>query len=471
MSSHRRARPSPARPKKAEVCSDPVLEEGRPGMNPHSAATGRGISRRSFLASAGLASAAIAASPMLAACGSGGAGGASDTVKFWDMIWGPPEYSGAAKSLTKAYKPTGGRLPATYQTIPWANFYQTFASAIASNTGPAVSTGSAFMPYQFAEQGAIAYADNVLKQLDTDDFLPGTIEALKTDKGYVGVPWNSEIRMLWYRKSLLEKAGAEVPTDWPSYLEAGRKVARAGYVAFGTAAGGTSWGDQTINSLLLNNGGGLFNEAGEPDCVTDRNIETIEFIQQMVRDGMVDPTAVSQSGDNLTSAWADGKIAMGYGGSFWQIRVGAKDPEDILLMDPLVGPHGDKGTLQYLASVMMYTNTPSQEASDAFVKFYLDSMKVFWEKKLITSLPVRRSIAELPQFKSDSQATKAVNEWVPIAKPFQSLATQAFPALASIDGTSVMQTFAQQVFQAKSKPESILKSFQSTLEPIVEKNS
>jgi hypothetical protein len=34
-----------------------------------------------------------------------------------------------------------------------------------------------------------------------------------------------------------------------------------------------------------------------------------------------------------------------------------------------------------------------------------------------------------------------------------------------------MQTFAQEVFQAKSKPESILKSFQNTLDPIVEKNS
>ena len=49
-----------------------------------------------------------------------------------------------------------------------------------------------------------------------EDFLPGIVEAMKTDKGYVAVPWQMDVRSLWYRKSLLEKAGAKVPTDWDS---------------------------------------------------------------------------------------------------------------------------------------------------------------------------------------------------------------------------------------------------------------
>lgn len=428
----------------------------------------RGVSRRSVLAGV---MASVAVAPLLSACGGGGSGGKAGTLKFWDMIWGPAEYSQSAKSLVAAYKPSGEDLRASYQTIPWANFYQTFASAVASKTGPAVSTGSAFMPYQLAAQGAIAYADDVLAGMDVEDFLPGTVEALKTDKGYVGIPWLSEIRLLWYRKSLLEKAGAEVPMDWPSFLEAGRKLKKAGIIGYGTSAADTGWGDQSIHSFILNNGGGYFNADGAPDCVTDRNIEAVEFIQRLVSEGIVDPAVVSLTQDDMIAGWKNGKIAMGIGGAFWQSRVQLDDPDDLLLTDPLTGPHGDKGTLQYLAAVMMYTNTPSQASSEAFVKYYFENMKVFWEKKLIASLPVMRSIADLPEFAADTQAVKAVNDWVPIAKSFQSPAPQAFPALGAIDGTSVMHTFGQQVYQNKTSPKDILQSLQNKLETIVEKNS
>lgn len=54
------------------------------------------------------------------------------------------------------------------------------SSAIASNTGPALSTDGGFQAFQFDEQGQIAHADN---------FLPGVLDAFKSDKGYVAVPW------------------------------------------------------------------------------------------------------------------------------------------------------------------------------------------------------------------------------------------------------------------------------------------
>ena len=44
------------------------------------------------------------------------------------------------------------------------------------------------------------------------DFLPGTVEPMKTSKGYVAVPWQSDVRVWWYRKSLFDDAGATVPT-------------------------------------------------------------------------------------------------------------------------------------------------------------------------------------------------------------------------------------------------------------------
>ncbi|MFZ8452985.1 extracellular solute-binding protein, partial [Staphylococcus aureus] len=76
------------------------------------------------------------------------------------------------------------------------------------------------------------------------------------------------IRVLWYRKSLLDQAGVDVPTDWKSYLEAAKALAKIGVVGLGTGAGaGNNLGNHLMASLMINNGGGIFNAEGKPDLV------------------------------------------------------------------------------------------------------------------------------------------------------------------------------------------------------------
>ena len=210
------------------------------------------------------------------------------------MPWGPQAYADEAKSLVTGYSPAKGLPSASYQQIQWNNFYQTFSSAIASKTGPAVSSGAGFQAFQFAEQGAIAYADDLIDSLrksgKLDDFLPGTVESMKTPDGYAAVPWQADYRVLWYRKSLLEQAGVEVPTDWASYIEASKALAKIGVYGFGIGAGaGNSVGSQVLISLMINNGGGLFDKDQNPDAVTDANIAAMDFVRELIAVGRCRP--------------------------------------------------------------------------------------------------------------------------------------------------------------------------------------
>ena len=127
------------------------------------------MSRRGFL---GLAGAALAV-PALAACNvsgssnqSGSSGGAAGELLGHAL--GYTAYSELGKKIVESYTPPQGFGKATYQTIQWNGFYQTFSSAIASKTGPAVSSGAGFQAFQFAEQGAVAYADKLLESLKSD---------------------------------------------------------------------------------------------------------------------------------------------------------------------------------------------------------------------------------------------------------------------------------------------------------------
>jgi multiple sugar transport system substrate-binding protein len=76
---------------------------------------------------------------------------------------------------------------------------------------------------------------------------------------------------------------------------------------------------------------------------------------------------------------------------------------DLLVADPIAGPHGDKATIVFPNNIMMYKNTPSQEASEEFLVYYLGQLKELWKQKLMSALPVFKSITELPEFSRRSQ--------------------------------------------------------------------
>ncbi|MEW1775600.1 extracellular solute-binding protein [Streptomyces sp. NPDC086777] len=427
------------------------------------------FTRRGFL---GLAAAA-AASPALAACGGGlgSSGGGSDTIKFWDMPWSTPAYNTAAKKITEAYTPSSGRSRASYQTIQWSNFYQTFSSAIASKTGPAVSTGGGFQAFQFDEQGQIAHADNVIDALrkngQYDDFLPGVLDPFKSDKGYVAVPWQLDMRVFWYRKSLFDKAGATVPTDWPSLLEAGKALKRIGVIGFGTGAGtGNFLGNHFMIAMMISNGGGVFTPDGHLDLLSDRNVEAIEFVRELVSNGVTDPAAVSYTIDNMDTQWKSSKTGYGLYVTGLPQRVGDTSG-DIIAASPLTGPHGDKATLVFPNNIMMYEHTPSQASSEAFLVYYMGQLKHLWQQKLMSALPVFKSITQLPEFAGDPNNVKIVKEYQPIAKTFASRGTALDANIAVLDGGQAINQFTQTILTGKSDARTALKTFQSGLQSVI----
>jgi multiple sugar transport system substrate-binding protein len=433
--------------------------------------TGLSLSRRGFLGATGTA-AAISA---LAACGSSGGGGGSSggsgkSLKFWDMPWGGTAYNPAAKKLVESYKPTGSNPKATYQEIQWANFTQTFSSAIASNTGPAVSSGGGFQAFQYAEQGKIAYADKLIESFKKDgtydDFFPNLVDAMKTSKGYAAVPWQLDIRVWWYNKAVFDKLGLTPPTDWNGVMTVGKALAAKGYYGFAAGAGaGNNLGAHFMVMMMINNGGGLFNTDGKLDLVTDRNIEAMQFVHDLHSAKIIDPHSVSYTGDNQNTQWKNKKFVMGMDTAGLDGNIGDTSG-DLVVMKPLTGPHGDKACLVFENNIMMYTNTPSQAGSEAFLDWYIKNMKVYWESNLLSGLPVLKSIAALPAFQKQTNKVAAVNDWVPVAKTYAALGTELSPALAQVDGGQPLQAFTQSMLSG-ADPKKSLETLQSTLSSIV----
>jgi multiple sugar transport system substrate-binding protein len=424
------------------------------------------FTRRGFLGLVGGA----AVVTTLAACSSGGgtSGTTGGALKFWNMPWGGPQFSPMDKKITQAFKPKSGSSTATYQTVQWANFNQTFATAVASKTGPAVSSGGGTQAFQFDKQGFIAHADNLLDSWKSnglyDDFLPGLLDTMKTPNGYVAVPYNLDMRVLWYNKELLTKAGATPPTDWQSYLDTAaalKKIGVYGFAANGNASGGNAF--QMIVGFMINNGGGIFDEERKPNLVTPANIEALEFIAENISKGYVDPGSVSYTATNSNSEWKAGKFGMGIDVPGLAANVGGSTAAQLVVGDPLVSASGKKGALYFPNNIMMYKNTPSQKESEAFLTYYYQNMKTLWTQKTGIGLPVLKSIAATPEFKSDPNQVKIVDVWQPISKTWAAPGNEAlFANVSFVDSTPAMSVFGQNVLSGKSPKES-LTTLQNTL--------
>ena len=148
----------------------------------------------------------------------------SANLEFWDMVWGPPEYIDTGTALTEQFSEENPDIQVEYRSTPWANWYQTFATAIGAGTAPDVSTGAGYQAVQFYDQGAIATLDDLIAEFEADgsldDFLPGTIDRMRYDDHYVAMPWAIDIRIPYYRKDIFEEAGVEVPTTWEEWRAA-----------------------------------------------------------------------------------------------------------------------------------------------------------------------------------------------------------------------------------------------------------
>jgi len=425
------------------------------------------LTRRSVLAG----SAAVGLTAFLAACSGGGAG---TPLKFWNMPWGGVTFNPLDKKISQAYKPASGLPSVAYQAVQWGSFVATFASAIASKTGPAVSSGSGTQAFQFAEQGQIAMADDLLDSWKKnglyDDFLPGLLDTMKTDKGYVAVPYNLDMRALWLRTSLLEKAGATAPTDWQSYLDACEALKKIGSYGFGLAAGAQGNGFQVLVGLLINNGGGLFDEEQKPNCVTDANVQALEFVVEMIRKGYVDPGSPAYTTDNAQAQWKAGTFAMGFEGPGLAANLGGSITPDMAIGDPLTGATGKKGALYFPNNIMMYTNTPSQKGSEAFMTYYYKNMAPLWTKHTGIGLPVLKSIAESPEFTADANAAKLISDWQPISKTWAAPGGDAlFSNVTIVDSTTPMTDWAQNVVSLKQSPRESLQTLQTRLEAALKK--
>ncbi len=388
-------------------------------------------------------------------------------IKFWDMVWGPPEYITAAKNLVAQFNKTHPTLQVSYQSIPWANWYQTYATALASGSGPDVSTGAGYQAFQFADKGYILPLDQLVSSMKTDGtlsgFLPGTVNLLRYKGHQVAIPWQIDIRVLYYRKDLFAKAGlTHPPTTWAEFQADARKLTNRSRHVYGYGMSGDTLGEQQVLTFMLGNGGGLFNKAGAPDLPNARNVEAITFLDNMAKAGTIDPAGSGWQSADLEKAFGNGTVAMMIDTPGTQARYPASVATQVAIVPPLKSPHGTSGTISWVNNIMAYKETKNPQAVYMFMQWWSQNQLPLFTTGHVTAVPTRTSFVDNAYFQHDPYMTQIIKQYVPIGKTTATHNASLFPALNAVEGQGFLQTMAQQVILGQN-PSDIVSRAQSSL--------
>jgi multiple sugar transport system substrate-binding protein len=119
---------------------------------------------------------------------------------------------------------------------------------------------------------------------------------------------------------------------------------------------------------------------------------------------------------------------------------------------------------------MMYTHTPSQKDSEAFLTYYYKNMAPLWTQHTGIGLPVLKSIAQTPEFSSDANAAKLISVWQPICKTWAAPGGEAlFANVTIVDSTPAMTEWAQSLLSLQETPKQSLTTLQGKLEASLKK--
>jgi multiple sugar transport system substrate-binding protein len=387
------------------------------------------------------------------------------TLNFWDMIWGDKAYPGTAQALVDRYNKETPGVKVVYRSVPWSNWYETYVTAIASGSAPDISTGGGFQAVQFYDQGAILPVDEVVKEIGEAQFSGSALNAMKFDDHYVGLPWALNVKVILYRKDILEAAGIKPPTTFEELRQAAKATTGGG--KFGIVASGDASGAHWISHMAIGNGGGLFTPDGKAGLTSERSKEGIQFLADLVKDGSVNPASAGYTNNDALGAFFRGEATFVLAGATAATQAGDARSK-IGILPPLKGPHGDQLGLYFVNNIMAYQQSQHPKETLAFMKWWSDNAITLWSEGHVNNLPARQSIAEDPHFTKDPDIKFVFDNYVPGARTLSQAKGGTFPVLNTIDGDGFLLSLAQSIWQGQPL-DGPLGNAQSHLEEVLEK--
>ncbi|MEP7192827.1 MAG: extracellular solute-binding protein [Actinomycetota bacterium] len=223
--------------------------------------------RRSRMAVVGAAVLSTLAAGSLAACSSSTSGSGSAPALTWyinpDGGGADPTKKGQAQIAKECTDSAAGRYKINIQLLPNGasdQRQQLLRRLAASDSGIDLMSIDPVFVAEFAEAGFLAPVPADLQAGFTEDTVKAAVDGAKWKGKVVAVPFWANTQLLWYRKSVAQKAGLDMskPVTWDQLIAAAQSQKKTIGVQASRYEGYVVW----INALITGAGGQVVTNTG-----------------------------------------------------------------------------------------------------------------------------------------------------------------------------------------------------------------
>src|SRR3954451_4152690 len=235
-----------------------------------------------------LAVAATVALTVGACSGSSGGGGGGSrahvTLKLGAADYGTGPSNSSQKywqDIADAFHRANPTITVKVTAINWNDFDNQVQTLIQNRQYPDITEGDYFSTY--AQEGLLYSADQVLS--NPGNLLPVFAKQGTYNGKQYGLPFTTSSRTLFYNKKLFQQAGiSSAPQTWADVQADAARIKALGKVGFGLPLGSE---EAQAESLLwfLGNGGNYQDSSGSWTINSAQNVETMQFLKQLVKSG------------------------------------------------------------------------------------------------------------------------------------------------------------------------------------------
>ncbi|SDM89463.1 ABC transporter substrate-binding protein [Sediminibacillus halophilus] len=250
---------------------------------------------------------AVAFSILLTACGgnnksSGGGGEANASETVGEDIEGATEltfwtyqeqhmkiFKSAAERWNEEYPDRPIKLVA--ETYPYDQHHNNLLMAMQSGSGgPDIADIEVGRFSNFLQGDIQLEPMNEYMEPLKDVLIPSRIDMYSKDGNYYGVPTHLGATVVYYNQEIMDEAGVDIDSikTWDDYVEAGKQVVEKTGVPMTTVETDEHW---SYWPLVSQSGSDFFDENGELILSNEKNVKTLQFLQDMVYESEIAVTA------------------------------------------------------------------------------------------------------------------------------------------------------------------------------------
>ena len=316
--------------------------------------------------------------------------------------WTQKERIEALAKMADAFTKERSGVAPQLEVVPWDRQEAKWISNWAAGTMPDVIMQRYEEAPPMVQAGSIEAVDDLMKELGgANTFFTAPLEQVKVDGRYVGIPWYTFSRIVYYRKDLLDEKGLKAPTTWQELDQVASALsAPNGRVGFGTALAEASAVRQYLVFWQRGNGLDFFDEKGNVTLNRPEAIEAVKAAADLARK-VGGQNAAGRTGDEATQAFLTDKSVFTIDWPAMLQWIVKQAPQLIGKVDVMNFPKNkvEPAPLAFTAIFVRGAKSRVADEANSFIKFLMkDENQIAGLHAVAGIQPVTKSVAGSPRF-------------------------------------------------------------------------